>query len=269
MKKKKLLGLAALLSVLLTISLVVSFGIVDTSQFSLLSAPGTAESTQTTPVVFVDPDKIIGDYQLDPGYQIGDKFQIKLNISDVTDLYTWNVKIVWNHTMLNFTRIVSYGDFLARTTSPYGTSRSFDIVSASNETGYAAIAESILGGDYPGISGNGQLVTIEFLIVGYGSTDLTISIDGQLPTQLLNSLPYPTNITFTSIGSYFRNKLAGDANGDKTVDIYDAAAVSAHWYPGPPVGPLGYYRESDINLDGAVDLYDAAAVSANWNRNVP
>ena len=266
MKKKKLLGLAALLSVLLIISLVVSFGIVDTSRFSLLSAPGTAESTQTTANVFVDPDKIIGDYQLDPGYKIGDKFQIKLNISAVTDLYTWNVKIAWNSTILNFTRIVSYGDFLARTTSPHGTSRIFDIVSASNETGYAAIAESILG-DYPGIGGNGTLVTIEFLIVGYGSTDLTISIDGQLPTQLLDSPG--TNITFTSIGSYFRNKLAGDANGDKTVDIYDAAAVSAHWYPGPPVGPLGYYRESDINLDGEVGLYDAAAVSANWNRNVP
>jgi hypothetical protein len=259
------LVLAALLSVLLTVSLVVSFGIVDPSRFSLLSAPGPMES-ETTASVFVVPDKIIGDYQLDPGYQIGDKFQIKLNISAVTDLYTWNVKIAWNSTVLNFTRIVAYGDFLARTTSPYGTSRIVDIASASNETGHAAIAESVLG-DYSGIDGNGTLVTIEFLIVGYGSTDLTISIDGQLPTQLLSSPG--TNITFTSTGSYFRNKLEGDTNGDKAVDIYDAAEVSAHWYLGPPIGPDGYDKEADTNLDGSVDIVDAAAVSANWYRNVP
>ena len=58
--------------------------------------------------------------------------------------------------------------------------------------------------------------------------------------------------------------IPGDVNGDKTVNILDAGEVSAHWYPGPPIGPLGYGANADINGDGAVDIVDMAIVSANW-----
>lgn len=56
----------------------------------------------------------------------------------------------------------------------------------------------------------------------------------------------------------------GDVNADGIVNIIDAAGISAHWYPGPPIGPLGYDPNFDINCDGAVDLLDAAIVSAYW-----
>lgn len=62
-------------------------------------------------------------------------------------------------------------------------------------------------------------------------------------------------------------KITGDINGDGTINIFDAAEVSAHWYPGPPIGPLGYDANADINSDGAVDLADAAIVSANWGMS--
>jgi hypothetical protein len=62
-------------------------------------------------------------------------------------------------------------------------------------------------------------------------------------------------------------KIAGDANGDGTVDIFDVGTVSAHWYPGPPVGPLGYDWHVDINDDGAIDIFDIGIVSANWRRS--
>ena len=55
-----------------------------------------------------------------------------------------------------------------------------------------------------------------------------------------------------------------DFNGDGVVGVLDAAAVSAHWFPGPPVGPLGYDPKYDLNSDGAVDVLDAALVSAYW-----
>lgn len=73
----------------------------------------------------------------------------------------------------------------------------------------------------------------------------------------------------------------GDINNDGKVDMFDAAQISAHWYPGPPVGPEGYSPNADITggvggttdslygpvagiPDGKVDIADAVLVSANW-----
>jgi len=58
----------------------------------------------------------------------------------------------------------------------------------------------------------------------------------------------------------------GDVNGDRTVDIFDIGMISAHWYPGPPIGPLGYDTNADINNDGAVDIFDIGITSAHWNQ---
>ena len=82
------------------------------------------------------------------------------------------------------------------------------------------------------------------------------------------TVPYESDIlnnTFTD--STIHIKIPGDVNGDRVVDLFDAATISAHWYPGPPIGPLGYDEESDINLDGRVDIFDAAIVSANWMKS--
>ena len=50
------------------------------------------------------------------------------------------------------------------------------------------------------------------------------------------------------------------------VNIFDIGAVSAHWYPGPPEGPLGYDPAADLNNDGAVDIFDIGIVSAHWGE---
>jgi hypothetical protein len=59
-------------------------------------------------------------------------------------------------------------------------------------------------------------------------------------------------------------KIPGDTNSDGIVNVLDASAVSAHWYPGPPEGPLGYDVDFDINKDGAINVLDAGIVSAYW-----
>jgi len=56
----------------------------------------------------------------------------------------------------------------------------------------------------------------------------------------------------------------GDVNKDGVVDILDAAEISAHWYPGPPIGPLGYDPNIDLNNDGRINIADAAIISAYW-----
>jgi len=61
--------------------------------------------------------------------------------------------------------------------------------------------------------------------------------------------------------------IPGDVNGDRTVNIVDAGVISAHWYPGPPAGPLGYDLDADINRDGSVDIFDAAIANLNWQKS--
>jgi len=60
--------------------------------------------------------------------------------------------------------------------------------------------------------------------------------------------------------------IPGDCNGDKTVDIFDIGTISSHWYPGSPVGPLGFDGNADINDDDAVDIFDIDITSAHWGQ---
>jgi hypothetical protein len=137
------------------------------------------------------------------------------------------------------------------------------MVYASNDTGFAAIAETVLG-DYPGVNGSGRLVSIEFLIVGYGCTELNVSVEGYLPTTLLNSTG--GNITFTTTGGYFRNKLQGDANGDGIVDVFDKLKVIS-LFGMTPEDPE-YDRNVDINDDGIIDVFDKLLVVSNFGRSL-
>jgi hypothetical protein len=56
----------------------------------------------------------------------------------------------------------------------------------------------------------------------------------------------------------------GDVNADRIVNVVDAGGISAHWYPGPPIGPLGYDPNFDINGDGKINVVDAGIASAYW-----
>ena len=61
--------------------------------------------------------------------------------------------------------------------------------------------------------------------------------------------------------------IPGDVNGDRIVDIFDIGTLSAHWYPGPPIGSLGYDANCDVNHDGAVDIFDIGLASAHLGES--
>ena len=61
-------------------------------------------------------------------------------------------------------------------------------------------------------------------------------------------------------GSVYR--LFGDANGDKTVDLLDAAVYEPAF--GSLAGGANYVAPLDSNADGAIDLLDAAAFEPNF-----
>ena len=269
--RKKLLGIAVLLSVLLIIPLAFSLGIVDVPQFSLFSTPTQVESASSTASGFVDPAKNITDYWDQPGgapygghnVTIGSTVTFHVNISDVTDLFSWQVNMSWDPSILNVSNIIA-GEFLARADEPTSSEElGFMINSTGYAQGYATIAESILG-DVAGIPGpeSGRLVAIEFEIVGYGCIDLTISTSGTLPTTLLNSTG--DSLTFTTTIGYFRNKLQGDVDANTVVDGADISVVIYHRDAG---GPGGYDRNVDIDDNTAIDGADISLVIFNRGRH--
>jgi hypothetical protein len=59
---------------------------------------------------------------------------------------------------------------------------------------------------------------------------------------------------------------AGDANGDRVVNIVDAAVLGLHW--NSVYGEPGYDDGGDLNNDGVVNIVDAALVGLNWGTTV-
>jgi len=123
-------------------------------------------------IIYVDPPSII-DPTLDPG----ERFNITERVSNVVDMFAWQVTLKYNSTILNATRAwrptwdpeyVFYGK------STVGLSPSFAL-------GSILIGDSLYSP--PLFSGSGKLAIIEFEVKGRGSTVLNIT---NLDTYLLD-----------------------------------------------------------------------------------
>jgi len=249
--KVKLLLLFSLLGILLVISAPFA-----TSIFVNLMSSSATSSTTT---VFVDPLNLINET-----LQAGSKFTVHVNVSDVNDLFTWQVNMSWDSSILNVSRIIP-GEFLARADNQTSSEALGGVVinSTDNAQGYGLFAESILG-DVAGISGNGSLVSIEFLVVDYGSTDLNISVSGTLPTVLLDSAG--GTITYNKTDGYFSNKILGDIDGDGDVDGFDFGTFALAF--GSEKGEPRYNPEADLDHDGDIDGFDFGTFALNFGRHV-
>ncbi len=58
--------------------------------------------------------------------------------------------------------------------------------------------------------------------------------------------------------------LAGDANHDRAVDIYDLGVLATNWQTN---GLL--FTEGDFNYDGVVDISDLGILASNWQTSLP
>lgn len=230
-------------------------GIVDVNDLALASkktvktSKRTNEMTQkslfatesNSPTISVEPDKtIVGSPEK--------IFTIDINITDAPDTWAWQFNLTWDPSVLNITNITE-GTFLSQGGDTY-------LVNNTNYTeGWAFIGNTLLDPALP-VSGDGTLASINFTVLDLGSSTLHLEDTALLAYNL-------TNYTHSTEDGEFVVCL-GDVNADGIVDIFDIGSVSAHWFPGPPIGPLGYDPIADLNNDGSVDIYDIGIVSANW-----
>lgn len=118
-----------------------------------------------TTTVYVNPETIKGT--------IGHTFTVNISVSDVEDLYGWQVKLEWNAQILEFVNVTE-GSFLKNRGSTFFNEK-------FNETGYL-ILDCTLIGDLSGANGSGVLAMIRFNVKESGSCSLKLS-----ETILVNS----------------------------------------------------------------------------------
>jgi hypothetical protein len=155
---------------------------------------GKIANSSPSTVIHVDPSSLI-----DTGIGPGQTITFKINVTDVIDLYTWQIKILFDPNVLNCTKAYYPPDhiFAGKTTSPVTPV-------INNNEGYVLYGNSLVGA-VPGVTGDGKLCALEFKVKSRGSTSLTFVVTGPGRTFLLDSNGDP--IPFTVEGGHFSNKL--------------------------------------------------------------
>lgn len=145
-------------------------------------------------VVRIDPSSLI-DTDIEPGETI----TFTINVTDVVDLYTWQIRTFFNPDVLNCTSASYPADhiFAGKTTTPVAP-----II--DNSAGSILYGNS-LSGPVAGVSGAGKLCQLAFKVKTRGSCNLTFQTVGAGSTFLLDSLG--NDIPYTVVGAYFSNKL--------------------------------------------------------------
>ena len=184
-----------------------------------------------------------------------DRLVLSVSVEDVVNLFSYQFYLNWTGDMLNVLD-AEEGRFLQS-----GASTSFSVKKYNGATGNYTLISSTRVGTIVGVTGSGVLAYIEFLVEGYGCTNLQMYNTGMSDT-------FAMPIVHTTAGGYFRNKLVGDADGDGTVNVFDILKVKYHWYPGPPAGAGGYDRNVDCDDDGSINVFDILIVKANWGDSV-
>jgi len=253
--RTKLVSLSIMLTVLLTVSMVFASGVIDVSKLSFYPLD---EPTAGTANLFVNPKNTVDSTKQPPS----STFQVHINTSGTGyDLYTYQINLTYNKNIINVNKLI----YLTRATFDTSSEVLSLVINVTDNTkGYSALSETILG-NVAGVSGSYRLVTIEFIVKGYGSTDIIMSPTGTLNTTLLDSLG--VKITPTITNGYFRNKYTGDVDGDKYVGSNDVSLLRPSYGLAPP-NP-SYNREADFDMDNYVGSTDVSLLRPNYGITFP
>jgi len=128
--------------------------LVLTAGFAVLNV---ANAPVTLANVYVDPPENV--------YNPGDTFTVNIMIADVVDCYSWGIKVSWERDLLVATAVVE-GSFLAE--QPDGTAFVHVIYDDYVDVGCTTL------GDWYGVNGDGDLMSITFEVLDAGKTSLEI-----------------------------------------------------------------------------------------------
>ncbi len=199
---------------------------------------------------------------VDPTLSPGKTFTVDVLVSDVLFLYSWQVNITFNPSVLKIVDTIE-GDFLKG--QPEGT---VGVGLIENEKGWGLFGWSTMGA-YQGVSGSGTLATVQFQVVGIGESQIQIESE---PAEMFGEWYYSTmlyaqvslmpppkfvNNPFTAEHGYFNN--FGAVILPSTIDVKpDALNLKSRgrWITSYVELPEGYDTAdidvSTVMLNGAI-----------------
>jgi len=119
---------------------------------------------------------------------VGQNFVVNLSVSDVSNLYAWQIKLAYDHTILELVT-TAQGSFLGASDMTFFTYK-------VNDTSGFLLMDCTLLGNLSGVNGSGTLATIEFHVEQSGSCDLSL-----YDTQLID--PSEQTIEHSSNNGHF------------------------------------------------------------------
>jgi hypothetical protein len=188
-----------------------------------------------------------------PVYQ---NFTIDVTISQVSDVYGWEINLTWNGTLLDPVD-VSEGPFLKTGGATFFTSQ-------VNAIDGSMVADCTLVGTANGVNGQGTLAAITFYVKNAGECPLHLS-EAILVNSTEQSIQSQTaDGYFTALSDV---AIPGDLNGDFKVNLEDLVLL-AQAYGSKPRDP-NWNPNADIDNSGAVGLSDLAILALHYGQHYP
>jgi len=149
---------------------------------------------------------------------IGETFEINTTVIEVTNLTSWEFRLLYLNRIVNCTRVVE-GSFLKRAGSTF---KVFTITNDYNATHGRILASCTLLGQNVSASGNGTLATVTFEATTDGQTPLHL-VDSKLGDEQIPPKP----ISHTSIGGIVNVGMIHDV---AAIDLLFSKSITGQEY---------------------------------------
>lgn len=196
----------------------------------------------------------------------GTDFDVDITVTEVTDLYGWDINMTFNPSVLNVVTMVEgpflldFADLMGIYTWPFGP-----II--DNTAGWVQMANSLFDPSGPltdGADGSGVLATITFHVLTYGTVPLQFVPESVERPRLVTRIGgLPTGIEHTVRDGFFQLPL-GDINSDGIVAVKDLRILGKAYESS--LGQPSYDPDADLNKDDAVNHDDLIIVSSNYGK---
>ncbi len=161
----------------------------------LLLLFSTLGLAQVIPQISAAPQTVLAVSPTNSAAPAGTVFRVALTVSNITKLYAYNITLGYNGSLLKVSNATLQGTWFNITNTPYQVRHL-----QWNDTLGSVHAEVWTSGAFPGLTGNGTLLFINFLAPTTGATS-TLTIDtttSSLINPALNSIAFTTrNGSFT------------------------------------------------------------------------
>lgn len=179
--------------------------------------------------------------------------QINIMIQGSKDLVYVDFTFVWDPDYITITDIKP-GDFFSKDEKEVTLIQEVDAAK-----GTAKI--KVFKNDQKGVTGDGILLSLKLVGVAKGTTMINIE-QPSAKTSLLEPFPIQGNSAKTVVTQF----LAGDVNGDGTVNIEDLTIFSRAF--GSRKGDQNFDSRCDFNNDSVVDGIDLILLAYNWGETI-